>query len=83
MCDDKLIECYIEANACYPTQDEARLKKYGVAVWAVIAHLHAIGGNVALVAQDYALPKEAVEAAIAYYHKHKHLIDARIVANVA
>ena len=39
-------------------------------------------GDVACVAADYALPCEAVKAAIAYYQRHQNLIDARIVANV-
>jgi hypothetical protein len=38
-------------------------------------------GDVARVAADYALPCEAVKAAIAYYQRHKNLIDARIAAN--
>lgn len=79
--DDESLACYIEANPYYPTPDEARVKEYGVSVWAIIAHLRAVGGDAARVAEDYALPKEAVEAAIAYYHRHKDLIDARIVAN--
>jgi uncharacterized protein (DUF433 family) len=40
-----------------------------------------VGDDVAQVAADYALPSEAVEAAMAYYRRHKDLIDARIVAN--
>jgi len=81
--DDKLLAGYIETNPHYPTPDEARVKGYGVSVWAIIAHLRVVDGDVARVAEDYALPKEAVEAAMAYYHRHKSLIDARIIANVA
>jgi len=33
------------------------------------------------VADDYALPYSAVQAALAYYRQHKSVIDARIAAN--
>ena len=83
MQDDTIITRYIEQNPHYASLDAARVKEYGVSVWALIAHLRAVGGDVARVAADYALPCEAVEAAIAYYRRHKNLIDARIAANAA
>ena len=83
MQDDTLIARYIEQNPHYPSLDAARVREYGVSVWSIIAHLRAIGGDVAHVAADYALPCEAVEAAIAYYRRYKDLIDARIAANAA
>jgi uncharacterized protein (DUF433 family) len=83
MQDDAIIARYIEPNPHYPGLDAARVKGYGVSVWSLIAHLHAVDGDVARVAADYALPCEAVEAAIAYYQRHKSLIDARIAANAA
>ena len=83
MQDDNSLACYIETNPHYPTPDEARIKGYGVSVWAIITHLRVVGGDATRVAEDYALPREAVEAAVAYYHRHKDLIDARIVANAA
>lgn len=48
-----------------------------------MAHLRAVQGDVAQVAVDYALPRAAVDASLAYYRRHKPLIDARIAANVA
>jgi hypothetical protein len=33
------------------------------------------------VAADYAIPLEAVEAAIAYYRQHTEVIEARLAAN--
>lgn len=33
------------------------------------------------VAQDYGVSRAAVEAAIAYYRRHKRFIDARLIAN--
>ena len=79
--DDELIARYIEPNPYHPSLDAARVRQYGVSVWSIIAHLHVVGDDVTQVAADYALPSEAVEAAMAYYRRHKDLIDARIVAN--
>jgi len=81
MNDDELIARYIEPNPYHPGLDAARVRQYGVSVWSIIAHLHVVGDAVTQVAADYGLPNEAVEAAIAYYRRHKDLIDARIVAN--
>jgi hypothetical protein len=39
------------------------------------------GDAIEQVARDYGVSREAVEAAITYYRQHKHLIDARLIAN--
>ena len=80
--DDELIAQYIEANPHRPSPDEARLVVYGVPVWAIIGHLKAVGGDVARTAREYDVPAEAVQAAKAYYKRHKGLIDAWIVSNI-
>jgi hypothetical protein len=33
-------------------------------------------------AADYEVPREAVEAALAYYREHRETIEARLAANV-
>lgn len=76
-----LIEHYIEQNPHRPGLDEARLIGYGVAVWALVGYLSGASGDVQRVADDYDIPVEAVEAAIAYYHEHQIVIDARRAAN--
>jgi uncharacterized protein (DUF433 family) len=81
MNDDELIARYIEPNPYHSSLDAARVRQYGVSVWSIIAHLHAVGDDVTQVAADYDLPSEAVEAAMAYYRRHRDLIDARIVTN--
>lgn len=83
MSDNDRITAYIELNPHRPGPDEALLKAYGVPVWALIGYLPAVGGSVSHVAADYDVPLEAVEAAIAYYHQHRSIIDARIAANSA
>ncbi len=79
--DEQLIEQYIELNPHKPWLAEARLKDYGIAVWALVGYLLAVEGNVDRVAADYEIPRKAVDVALAYYHRHRALIDARIAAN--
>jgi uncharacterized protein (DUF433 family) len=66
-----------------PGPDRARLVDYGVPVWALIAHLQGLDGDISLVARDYMIPEEAVVAALAYYVEHQEAIDARIAINSA
>ena len=81
MQDEQQIERYIELNPHKPWLAEAWLKDYGIAVWALVGHLGAVDGDVDRVAADYEVPRAVVEAALAYYRRHKSLIDARIAAN--
>jgi uncharacterized protein (DUF433 family) len=78
---DGLIARYIEENPAKPGPADARLIGYGVPVWALIGYLPAVGHRARNVAADYDLPPEAVEAALAYYKRHRAVIDARIAAN--
>jgi uncharacterized protein (DUF433 family) len=50
-------------------------------VWAIIGYWHAVKGDIDEVARDYEVPREMIEAAIAYYGQHRAIIDARIEAN--
>jgi uncharacterized protein (DUF433 family) len=79
----ELIDRYIVPNPHIPGEDEVRIIGYGVPVWALIGHFKAVNQDRALVAHDYALPLEAVDAALAYYQRHRAVIDARIAANAA
>lgn len=81
----RLIEQYIDLNTDrYPGgRADARLREYGVPVWALIGQLRAIGGDLDQLAADYELPREAVEAALAYYDQNRQYIDARIALNAA
>jgi uncharacterized protein (DUF433 family) len=75
------IERYIE-DSPYGKAD-ARLLDYGVHVWAVIGQLKVERWDIDAVARSYDLPREAVEAAIAYYQANKNFIDARLLLNSA
>ena len=80
---DDLIRQYIEPNPHRPGAADARLRKYGVSVWALIDYLKGVCGDVSGTAVAYDVPVEAVEAARADYERHREVIDARIAANVA
>jgi uncharacterized protein (DUF433 family) len=60
---------------------EARLKRAGVSVWSLIGYLRAFGGDVAQARGAFALSAEEMEAALAYYQRHKKYIDARLLLN--
>ncbi len=70
MHEQELIERYIE-NSPYGKAD-ARLRDHGV---------H--NGDIDEVVYDYCVPREAIEAALAYYHQNKEYIDARLLLNSA
>ena len=75
---------YVVEDPYRPGPAEARLATYGVHVWALVEYYQqAVGGDIERVARDYAIPKEAAEAALAYYRAHKRVIDARILLNNA
>jgi uncharacterized protein (DUF433 family) len=79
---EELIARYIDADARRGRGlSDARLREYGTPVWALIGYLRAVGGDIDRVASDYEIPREAVEAALAYYERHKALIDARLLLN--
>jgi uncharacterized protein (DUF433 family) len=81
--DDKLIEKWIEPDPWKPWPDEARVKKYGMNVWAIIGYLGGEDGDIEDVARAYDVPAEVIEAAVAYYRRHKGIIDYRLGRNMA
>ncbi len=81
MGDEGLITQYIELNPHRRGLAEAQLKESGVPVWALVGYLRGVRGDVARVAADYEIPLEGVEAALAYYRRHRAIIDERIAAN--
>jgi uncharacterized protein (DUF433 family) len=83
--DEELIARYIDPEwDRYPAgRADARLKRYGVPVWALVGQLEAIGGDLDQLAADYEVPRDVVDAAMAYYRQNKKYIDARILLNRA
>lgn len=81
--EQELIARWIEQDPYRPGLGEARVIGYGVPVWALVGYRLMVEGDADRVAQDYDLPREAVVAALAYYRRHRAVIDARIAANAA
>jgi hypothetical protein len=73
--------------------ERRRLAGYEIPVWAIIGHLHAVSQTeigdrfdpaaVVQTASDYHIPEVAVLAAIAYYRKHRILIDGLLARHAA
>jgi uncharacterized protein (DUF433 family) len=78
---DRLIDLHIEPNPHKAGRDEVQIIDANVPVWALIGYLDAVEGDVAQVAEDYEIPREAMLAALAYYRRNIAVIDARIEAN--
>ena len=78
---DPRIRQYVELDPNHPGIADARLRESGVSVWALIGYLPAVEGNLGQAAEDYVVSLEEIEAAVAFYHEHRVVIDARIAAN--
>lgn len=79
--EEELIARSIETDPRRPDEGNARIKDAGPSVWAIIGHLEGAHGDVRQTADDYGVPRAAVEAALAYYLRHRAVIDARRAAN--
>lgn len=60
---------------------DARLKHVGVSIPAIVECLHVYDGDAAQVRGAFALTAEELEAALAYYRRHRKYVDARILLN--
>ncbi len=78
---DALIAQYIEPHPAKPGLSNTRVNVRGVPVWALIGWLEDDYSNANQVARDYVIPYEEMEAAIAFYERHKAVIDARLILN--
>jgi uncharacterized protein (DUF433 family) len=79
----KRIARWIESDPARPGPANARLKDYGIHVWALVGHLPAAQGDATQVARDYHIPVEAVQGALAFYDEHRSAVDAKLEANAA
>ena len=80
---DDLIERFIEIDVHHPGAAGALLRASGVPVWVLVAQLPAADGSVEKLASEYDISIDAVHAALAYYRRHRKIIDARIALNAA
>ena len=79
---DSQVEQYVTEDPRYSGPADARLKDSWVHVRAIIGYLQAHGWDLERAARAYGIPRQAVEAALAYYERYRPLIDARLVANL-
>ena len=80
---DTLITHYIGPHPSNLGIDEYWLKEPGIPVWAIIGSLQANRNNADNVAALYHIGREAVEAAWAFYLRHRAVIDNRLAQNDA
>lgn len=80
---ERLIERYIESDSNPRRPEEARLRDHGYAVWALLDDLLVPGRTADLIAREYRVPIEAVEAVWAYYLRHRAALDRRLAENSA
>lgn len=81
--EDRLIGQYVGPHPSNPSKAEYWLTDPGIPVWAVIGQWKAEGENIDETAAAYHISRVAVEAAVAYYHRHRELIDNRLAENEA
>ncbi len=79
---EMLIKRHVEPHSDPVKEGDAwyRLKERGVPVYAIIGSMTPTFDNADDVADAFAVLREAVDAAIAYYQQHTEAIDARLAA---
>jgi hypothetical protein len=73
-----LVERWIEPDSVKSGPEEARVKGYGVHIWALLNLLKTYRLDRYAAARAYDLPDEALDAVLAYYQLHQRALDARI-----
>ncbi len=83
--EQQLIEKHIDLDYDrYPyRRADAWLRESGVSIWVIIRNLDMYQGDRGQVARDFDLSEEEVDAALAYYQRHKKYVDARITLDEA
>lgn len=79
--DDELIEKYIYASPRRGGLANVVVEPYVISVWALIGAMTLGGATAEEVVRDYRITDEAMQAALAFYRRHKEVIDARIDEN--
>jgi uncharacterized protein (DUF433 family) len=58
-----------------------RLRESYIHVWALVGHYRAVKRNKIRVAEDYEIPLEEVDAALAFYKQNRREINKRLRQN--
>lgn len=80
---DTLIARYIGPHPSNHGIDEYWLHESGIPVWAIIGSMQANRQDADAVARLYHIDREAVEAAWAFYMRHRAVIANRLAQNDA
>lgn len=78
---DALIARHVGPHPATPGLDEYWLVDPGIPVWAITGAYRAERGNADDVAALYRLSGKQVDAALAYYDRHREVIDNRLAQN--
>jgi uncharacterized protein (DUF433 family) len=78
--DEELIEQHIMPDPGMG-RAEARMRRTGTHVWALIGYLRGAERDPADLAAAYELTREEIDAALAYYRRYRAYIDARLLLN--
>ncbi len=80
---EAIIAAHIEPHPAKPGIERYRLKPEdgGYPVWAIIGSLDADRGNADVVAREFHLTADAMDAALAFYDRHHAVIDAWLLLN--
>lgn len=79
--DDELIARYLEPNPYKPGKANYRLVESGMAMWAFANVLEAENGNLAYIADGWEISPAQIDAAIAFYERHREVVDDQRIAN--
>jgi uncharacterized protein (DUF433 family) len=79
--EDELIRRHMAPAEDQAAIADARLVESGVPVWALAGYAPLVDWDAERIAADYALSVDEVAAALAYYRRHRDVIEARIAAN--
>ncbi len=80
---ETLIARHVAPHPANVGLDEYWLLRAGVSVWAVIGALKANDDNAEAVARLYCLTPDELDAACAFYARHRAVIDNRLAQNSA
>jgi hypothetical protein len=79
--DEELIAEYIRQDPHRPGPANVRLRDSWYPVWAVIGDLFTTDGDIGQTAAAYELPAEEMAAAVAYFRRHRAVIEGRLSEN--
>lgn len=81
--EEALVEKYVGLDSeRYGGRADARLKS-GPSIWAIVSYLDIYEGDLDEIAGHFAISRDEIDAALAFYRRNKKYVDARIILNDA